>query len=60
MSTNKTFKSMQCKQCNETVEKIDNSTVSVLCWKCVIQSVRGTKCGDGIDPFKAPPKDKKD
>jgi len=60
MSTHKTFKSMKCKQCNETVEKLDHSTASVVCWRCVIQLVRGTKCEDGIDPFKAPAEDKKD
>lgn len=54
MATVKTFKSMKCKQCNDTVEKVDLTTASVVCWRCVIQLVRGTKCEDGINPFEAP------
>jgi len=59
MSKVKTFKSMKCKQCNETVEKVDLSAAGVTCWRCVIQLVRGTKCEDGINPFEAPDEDKK-
>ena len=40
-SRNKTFKTLQCRQCDNKVERVDQHAVSVLCYKCTLITSRG-------------------
>ena len=42
----KSSKDLKCKECGETVHKVDVTAVSVLCWKCTAKSLRGNRCAD--------------
>lgn len=48
---NKTFKSLNCKECGEEVANVDHATVAVTCWKCVSAQMSGRPIGMDLEEW---------
>ena len=42
MKRSRNIKTMNCKHCDEKVENVGDDVVSVICWRCVSASMRGS------------------
>jgi hypothetical protein len=38
--TPKGYKKMPCSKCETVVDRVNNDTASVICWKCTMQSLK--------------------
>lgn len=54
MNHNKSFRTCECRQCGEKIERVDREAVSALCWRCTVKLSRGLKgeCEDEIFSFR--------
>lgn len=61
MSSGRTYKTMNCKCCNEPVDKVDIKATAVTCWRCSMKgadSVVTKKEHDQIIKDKEPKENK--
>jgi hypothetical protein len=47
---NKTFKTLNCKECSEEV-RVDHNSTAVTCWKCVSAQMSGRPIGMPLEEW---------
>ena len=47
----KSFKTLNCRECNEPVQNVDQNATAVTCWKCVSANLCGRPIGMDLEEW---------
>ena len=50
-SWKQSFKTINCKECGEAVNKVDSNAAWVVCWKCVAAQLSGIPTGIALEEW---------
>lgn len=47
----KSFQTLDCRECGESVRNVDSGSISVICWKCVSAQLSGRPVGTDLEEW---------